>query len=98
MALLLKNPATIVWIALVAITLGTSWVAESQFMSAQWAVPVVFILAALKARLIILHYMELKHAPTSWRAAFEAWVLVSTSLILAFWFASGLSDCSAAAL
>lgn len=76
------------WGVLVFATLATSWLADTEAFSVGWATTVILLVAAFKARVIALHYMELKHAPAAWRLAFEAWVIVATSIILAGWWLS----------
>lgn len=55
-------------------------------MGAGGAVSLVLLLAAIKARGIVLHYMELQHALLCWRLVFERWVLIAASVILALWW------------
>ncbi|HKY89572.1 MAG TPA: cytochrome C oxidase subunit IV family protein [Nevskiaceae bacterium] len=74
------------WLFLVGASLATLVVVESHATRADVAVGVVMILAAIKARLIVLHFMELKHAPLAWRVAFEGWVVVVAALIAGLWF------------
>ena len=93
MARLLSNRAALTWLFLVGATLATFGLAESHGLRVQWAVSVVMLIALFKARMIALHYMELKHAPRRWRIAFELWVAIVPLWILGFWFASGVVVC-----
>jgi hypothetical protein len=47
------------------------------------------VVSAVKARTIVLHYMDLKHAPLGWRLAFELWAAGAACLILGLWFFTG---------
>lgn len=38
-------------------------------------------IAYLKGRLVVLDYMELRHAPRVWRALLEGWLLLVTTLL-----------------
>lgn len=38
-------------------------------------------IAYLKGRLVVLDYMELRHAPLIWRGFFEAWLMLITGLL-----------------
>lgn len=44
------------------------------------AVGVMFI-AAFKARLVLLYFMEVKQAPTLWRGLLEGWILLCAVVI-----------------
>jgi heme/copper-type cytochrome/quinol oxidase subunit 4 len=83
-----SRAAVLSWLFLVLATLATSWVAEQHTLNARWAVTIVIVFAALKARVILLHYMELKHAPLAWRVAFELWGVVASLLMLVGWLLS----------
>ena len=78
--------AVLTWAFLVCATLGTWLIVERHHLSVAWAVSLVMLIAAIKGRMIVLHYMELKHAPFAWRIAFELWVVGVAILILGLWF------------
>lgn len=42
-------------------------------------------IAYVKARLVILDFMELRHAPPLWRCLLEGWLLLISGLILALY-------------
>lgn len=42
-------------------------------------------IAYLKGRLVILDFMELRHAPLLWRGLIEGWLLLISGLILLFY-------------
>lgn len=70
---------TLVWVALLGLTFGSFVVAEDTHQSAgtiSAAAIVVLGIAMLKVRLIGLHFMDLRAAPTALRALFEGYVLV----------------------
>lgn len=82
----MKRAAYVVWLALLAATLAGWWLAEHQG-AARWTVPLLMLIAAVKARAVVLHFMELKAAPLIWRLVFEAWVLLSTGMVAGLhWF------------
>lgn len=78
--------AVAVWLFLVLATLTTGWLADHHGLAGQWTVAVVMLVAACKARAVILYYMEVKYAPVKLKLVFEAWVLTASGLILALWF------------
>ena len=40
------------------------------------------LIAAAKARLVILHYMEAKHAPAHWLFLYETWNFSAAAIII----------------
>ena len=77
----MRRVAHVVWLSLLAATLAGWWLAEHQG-AARWTVPLIMLIAAAKARAVVLHFMELKAAPLIWRLVFEAWVLLSTGMVV----------------
>ncbi|MBS0368907.1 MAG: cytochrome C oxidase subunit IV family protein [Proteobacteria bacterium] len=77
-----------VWFFLVAATLISAWLAEHHGLAGQWTATAVIGVAAFKVRLVMLNFMELKHAPWRWRAAFEAWTAVVALLIIGVYYTS----------
>jgi hypothetical protein len=77
-----------VWALLAGATLVVGWLAEGRHVEPRVALTVALAVAAFKARLVLLHYMELRHAPLGWRLAFEAWALAAAGGILAAYWAA----------
>ena len=76
-----------IWSVLVAATAVTWWVGEMSAGGAGGhgglaAVLVVFALAAVKGTLVILDFMELRHAPPLWRRVVIGWLLFVISCIV----------------
>ncbi|KAB0622732.1 cytochrome C oxidase subunit IV family protein [Castellaniella defragrans] len=44
-------------------------------------------IAYLKGRLVVLDFMELRHAPRVWRGIFEGWLLLVTAVLVAVYSA-----------
>lgn len=84
MALLMKS-ATLVWLFLMAATCVTTWGLSKDQFTASVATLSIILIAAIKIRLVLLHFMELRHAPLPWRLLLEAWVLVVTGAIAGFY-------------
>jgi caa(3)-type oxidase subunit IV len=78
--------AVVVWLLLVVASVSIGWLGDHQGVFGQWTVAVVMLVALLKARAIILYYMEVKHAPLRLRLPFEAWALAAFGIILGGWF------------
>ena len=80
--------ATAVWLVLVLATSVAWWLVEHDSVPARVATTAALVIGALKARLVFLHFMELRAAPLPWYLLFEAWVLLCTGTILwGYWIA-----------
>jgi hypothetical protein len=79
--------AHVAFVLLIAATLGNAWAAEHQ-AEGRHAVVLVLLLAGFKARLVVLDFMELRHAPLPWRAALETWILAVVAIIFLVFFIS----------
>ena len=89
-----NRAATLTWFALVGASIATWLLLEGTGVSARTAVGLILLIAVIKVRMIVLHYMELKHAPLRWRLAFEIWPVVAASLVLGIWLFTGTpADC-----
>ncbi|MEY2892184.1 MAG: hypothetical protein RJA98_2092 [Pseudomonadota bacterium] len=77
----MKRPI-VVWACLCALTVASVLLAES----GRWrsATPVLIVLiAAVKSRMVILNYMEARHALAHWRFLYETWnFAVAATLIM----------------
>jgi heme/copper-type cytochrome/quinol oxidase subunit 4 len=77
-----------IWLLLLAATGVTFWLGESGLSGRASMAPVLvmFALAFVKALLVMLDFMELRHAPALWRRLLVGWlVLVTTGILLAYW-------------
>jgi heme/copper-type cytochrome/quinol oxidase subunit 4 len=82
---LLRRSASKVWLLLMAATIVTTWVLTKDGITVRIATVSIVLIAAIKVRLVLLHFMELRHAPVPLRAIFEAWVVaVSGALIVIY--------------
>lgn len=84
-----NRSAILTWLFLVIASVATWLLVEGGRLSAAWTVSLILAIAAIKARTIVLHYMELKHAPLRWRLALELWCVAAAALILGIWFFTG---------
>ncbi|MGA9489952.1 MAG: cytochrome C oxidase subunit IV family protein [Mycobacterium sp.] len=90
MTSLLRNPLTIVWALLTTVTIASSLIALDGGASHQINVEVttaVLLIAAVKAQLVIWHFMEVRRAPVWLKATTSGWVLVLFALLFGFYFA-----------
>jgi heme/copper-type cytochrome/quinol oxidase subunit 4 len=64
--------ATTIWLILIALT-GLSVITAERLSWREAATVTVFALAAVKAYLVITHYMETNRAAPQWRALYPLW-------------------------
>lgn len=90
MTALIHNPLTIVWALLTAVTIVSSLIAIDGGAAHQVNTTVttaVLLIAAVKAYLVIRHFMEVRRAPFWLKATTSGWVLGLFALLLSFYFA-----------
>jgi hypothetical protein len=81
---LVKNRAGAGWVFLVGATL-VSWVVGADHGTGSMVAVVVLGIAAIKARLVGLDFMELRHAPIPLRMAFESYCVGMWALLSALY-------------
>lgn len=85
---LIRERVTWVWLGLMTLTAVTTWALSTDLFSPPLAVVGTFAIAAVKVRLVVLDFMELRNAPVPIRLAFEAWPIVASLIIVGYWFAT----------
>ncbi|MDE2401993.1 MAG: cytochrome C oxidase subunit IV family protein [Burkholderiales bacterium] len=91
---MLNNKINRIWVALLVATLITFGLGESGLAGRAGIVPVLvmFALAYGKGILVILDFMELRHAPVLWRRLMVGWLtVVVTAILLAYWVGTALA-------
>jgi caa(3)-type oxidase subunit IV len=76
------------WVALMAATITTTWVLTHDLGGVHVATVATMAIASWKVRLIVLDFMELRHAPLVGRLVFELWSVGAAVMILAFYLAT----------
>ena len=79
-----------IWGWMVLATLITFAVGETGLsqIGGSWTVGLIFALAYVKGMMVILDFMELRHAPALWRVALLVWITLTVSgILLAWWLA-----------
>lgn len=80
------------WLVLVAITIGSSWLAPAHLagtVQPSTAITVVVVLlAAVKSRVIIQYFMEVRTAPRWLIRATDAWLAVLVAAVLGLYLVS----------
>jgi len=88
MSTALRHRPTVVWAMLMAATITTTWILSKNAFAATVGTTGTLALAAWKVRLVLLDFMELRHAPWPLRIALESWSVVVPAVVLAFYLAS----------
>jgi heme/copper-type cytochrome/quinol oxidase subunit 4 len=78
----LLSPASAVWALLMLGTCASTWWLSKDGVSPATLTVLILAIAAIKVRLIMIHFMELGHAPVRWRLLFDAWTMGCTAVIL----------------
>jgi hypothetical protein len=91
MTALIRNPLTMVWALLTTVTIASSLIALDGGASHRIntaVTTVVLLIAALKAFLVMWHFMEVRRAPRWLKATTSGWVLALFTVLLTFYFTS----------
>jgi hypothetical protein len=79
---LLRKPVSIVWAALMLATFATTWLLSNNSVTPEAATVAIMLIAAVKVRLVMRHFMEVRRAPLALRFVCDGWLLAVTALIL----------------
>jgi cytochrome c oxidase subunit IV len=79
----------VVWLALVAVTLLSWWIGSShgqgELASSALVTYGVLAIAAIKVRVIVREFMEVRHAPPLLRRLTDGWTLLVIAALLAIY-------------
>jgi heme/copper-type cytochrome/quinol oxidase subunit 4 len=70
-----------VWALLISLTLTSTVIAEG-FHQADMAMSAIFVIAAAKSNLVLMHYMEARSAESQWLIMYRIWLLVVASTLV----------------
>ena len=70
-----------IWLILIACTLASFGIFERRLLGPLSTLVIVTI-AAVKARLVLRHFMEAAQAPGKWRFLYETWIFVAAAIIV----------------
>ena len=79
---LLFKPVTIVWAALMLATCASTWLLSDNSVTPEVATVAIMLIAALKVRFVVGHFMEVRRAPLALRLVCDGWLLAVTALIV----------------
>ncbi|MDT5159988.1 MAG: hypothetical protein QOG95_3622 [Mycobacterium sp.] len=84
---LLRKPVTIVWAALMLATCASTWFLSKNSVTPEVATVAIMLIAAVKVRLVIRYFMEVRRAPLALRFICDGWLLAVTALIMTVYLA-----------
>jgi hypothetical protein len=79
---LLRKPGTIVWAALVLAACASTWLLSKNSVTPVVATVAIMLIAAVKVRLVMRYFMEVRRAPLALRFICDGWLLAVTALIV----------------
>ena len=79
---LLRKPVSIVWAALMLATCASTWLLSKNSVTPAVATVAIVLIAAVKVRLVIWHFMEVRWAPLALRLVCDGWSLAVTAMIV----------------
>lgn len=79
---LLRKPVTIVWAALMLATYASTWLLSKNSVTPEVATVATLLIAAIKVRLVMRHFMEVRRAPLALRLVCDGWLLAVTAVIV----------------
>lgn len=79
---LLRKPVTVVWAALMLATCASTWLLSKNSVTPEVATVAIMLVAAVKVRLVIRYFMEVRRAPLALRLVCDGWLLAVTALIM----------------
>ncbi|MES2682024.1 MAG: cytochrome C oxidase subunit IV family protein [Pseudomonadota bacterium] len=85
MKTVLINPLHRTLLILVVVTGAAFWIRSDGLTGVTGGIATLAIVW-LKGRLIVLDFMELRHAPALWRWLLQGWLMLTTALILLFYY------------
>lgn len=71
---------SIIWVLLLGLTMSSVGFFEAKWLGPATSMLIVAI-AAVKARLVIVHFMEVKRASRHWRWLYDAWIAAAAASI-----------------
>ena len=70
-----------IWLLLMALTFGSVFIGV-EMSGRQIVVVAIFLIAAVKAELVMDHYMEARHTQRHWLIMYFIWIIVVTLLLV----------------
>lgn len=86
-----RNLLVLVWAFLTVSTIVSWWMSRDAEITHQFDTAVtsgVLLIAAIKAKFVIDHFMEVRHAPTWLKRTMNAWLILLFALLFGVYFMS----------
>ncbi len=80
----------VIWIFLIGLTVASTFAAERHVAPAYLPL-IIFAGAGIKAYLIVMDYMEARHAASHWRRLYLLWICGTAALLIGSQLALGWS-------
>ncbi|VVE57937.1 hypothetical protein PTE30175_05153 [Pandoraea terrae] len=80
-----RRTPTLTWATLVSLTALSVFVAEKGWPGT-YSSAIIILITTAKSRMVILHYMEARHAPARWRFLYELWNLAAATTFMLGYF------------
>src|SRR5260370_33693284 len=71
---LLRKPVSIVWAALMLATYASTWLLSKNSVTPEVATVTIMLIAAVKVRLVMRHFMEVRRASVALRFIGDGWL------------------------
>jgi len=87
----IRNQLMFVWAFLVAITIASWWISgnvDGAFKIDQTITLSVLSIAAIKSRLVIRYFMEVRYAPSWLKRTCDGWLVVVFLMIFGFYWSA----------
>jgi len=84
---LLRKPVSIVWAALMLATCASTWLLSKNSVTPEVATVAIMLIAAVKVRLVMRRFREVRRAPLALRFICDGWLLAVTALITTVYLA-----------
>jgi heme/copper-type cytochrome/quinol oxidase subunit 4 len=82
---LLRTPSTAAWCALMLATCASTWWLAKDAVTPEVATVAIMVIAAIKVRLVMRYFMEVRCAPLALRIVCDGWLLAVTTMIVALY-------------
>jgi heme/copper-type cytochrome/quinol oxidase subunit 4 len=79
---LVRKPVSVVWAALMLATCASTWLLSRSSVTPEVATVAIMLIAAVKVRLVIRYFMEVRLAPLALRLVCDGWLFAVTALIV----------------
>lgn len=91
MTAFLRNPLTIVWAFLTAITLASWWISQGAGAAYHTNMAVtlsVLLIAMVKVHFVVRYFMDVRHAPSWLKRTTSGWLILLFGVLCGFYLAS----------